>query len=1394
METDNTVTEKEISEKRRVRNEIEAEIKQWKQALQLHEEESKNYLKAMKLKFKLLETKVLSDQKKLQKELNKLNLSKDFPFGDEMQIRFDKLKSFYDQLTIPQLAQMINTNMIEVSNPIRELFSECSIYQSQLKESNVDLQQKITESLKKSQTTPKESSGLKTRNSSRKRQEIEPSEEPETLLAKNVNNPALNDNAILNNQIDIDVTRSKLEECNARIQAEISKQKSLAFGQFWEVNQDLITKARATLLKEAPDATVVFKEMKQLELNYKKLRDMYKSDIESWKNEIEDSIESISKLQESVDKIVPNSIKKIDETSQKQLPKNGKVDELPDPKQDPDNFLRKMKDVLSSPDLGIDYNKLTTDDDLVRDSNGNLPEKQKCFKDPPVQTPYQKTVGYLLSPRSPKMGLFVFGGVGSGKTCMGLSAISETVNWFVENPFDQTRSRWAVVLLPQESLFKNWADDFKWCGKKLPNFQWNFNLRNLGVTTKLWYIDIPNGGFYVVMHKVSKKMPDELIRMWGGGMLPRNSLILVDEAQNIVETSKLSILKSAQAIALDFAQEMNNRDDLKKGLFTGTPLLDENKISDFFKLLNIVKLKKDKYSVQFEGGWRVPLTQTELGTAEGKKKKEKMNKEIDAERNYILNYFFDIKKGTWKDGMRVKFQKDNLGDLLFVRLENDISAYPQLNLNILPQFCENPNETCAIELVKQVGNNQWSFNKYIKGTHLLTESEQYSLDHKEYRKVRTIQIAVPLSKIASQKYSQYSTEILLRDSSKSNCREEDKEKDPRLCINWYDKSNPLAIGRGNSLKTYRKDGKEEIPPKAIALGLMLEKFPDQKHFALIPSKDFRDGPQSIVDYLKKNGYNVITLKSIQNILLDKIKNPNKDWKQYAMEWFKNNPPAKRMIYFGKLSNDDAEANVKEAFKEFVQVLFTWHEPTPEKVTQSARKTISNLDGKYIQLFLGDRTSAEGLNLLGVRHVHEMEPLAPAMKQQTIGRALRYCALKYFPRGERYVNVYTYVSEFDIDFQTKLDNKEAKKGATKKGSKKQKNAEVVQPQTVMPPLKTQLLTADQYVYNDENIFDPVDELYKAVAETGVDCLLLKDYNQLGTCFPDQIPEKRKKTGLETPNDDLSLNWVTSEKKNTSIKKPVTRYCVNPKTRDYLVQADIDNEFEILGFEYVPAFSQDQCLTLGYLLDDSKELTLQNMVVYMLLKQLGNQEGLDEFDRRKKFFPPEKSAPKVSGVLSKVKGYLGKIWEKWTKRSEEFSEEYQSKIEDDNYFISINGRDIVELTQLPLSKKEYETGIPFKYDKISYDLASRILTIDLKNPTLIEAFAKRINPDDASVLLSFLKYKMDQTPKDELESLEKEGKTFIYKNFTALLESQKLKTLRQKITSRKPKTLKQLSEQE
>ena len=215
------------------------------------------------------------------------------------------------------------------------------------------------------------------------------------------------------------------------------------------------------------------------------------------------------------------------------------------------------------------------------------------------------------------------------------------------------------------------------------------------------------------------------------------------------------------------------------------------------------------------------------------------------------------------------------------------------------------------------------------------------------------------------------------------------------------KANGEGIGGGGRLNDYS--------PKFLKM-LQNISSPDNKGLHLVYSQ-FRSlegiGMFSLV--LNANGFAQFKIKKEGDSWVMDIAPEDEDKPTYA-------------LYTG---TEDADE------KEIVRNIFNSDfSSTPENIKQylekkKKSKSLSNMYGEFVRVFMITASGSEGINLRNVRFVHIMEPYWNGVRvEQVIGRAQRICSHEDLPEDEKTVQVFEYLSVFSTAQKEKL-NKELK---------------------------------------------------------------------------------------------------------------------------------------------------------------------------------------------------------------------------------------------------------------------------------------------------------------------------------------------------------------------------------
>jgi hypothetical protein len=224
----------------------------------------------------------------------------------------------------------------------------------------------------------------------------------------------------------------------------------------------------------------------------------------------------------------------------------------------------------------------------------------------------------------------------------------------------------------------------------------------------------------------------------------------------------------------------------------------------------------------------------------------------------------------------------------------------------------------------------------------------------------------------------------------------------RELFQYYETHNEdLKIGEGGRLNDYS--------PKFLKM-LQNISSPENKGLHLVYSQ-FRSlegiGMFSLV--LNANGFTQFKIKKEGDGWAMDIAPEDEDKPTYA-------------LYTGT-----EEADEKEIVRNIFNSDFS---STPENIKQylerkKKTKSLSNMYGEFVRVFMITASGSEGINLRNVRFVHIMEPYWNGVRvEQVIGRAQRICSHEDLPEDEKTVQVFEYLSVFSTAQKEKL-NKELK---------------------------------------------------------------------------------------------------------------------------------------------------------------------------------------------------------------------------------------------------------------------------------------------------------------------------------------------------------------------------------
>jgi hypothetical protein len=622
---------------------------------------------------------------------------------------------------------------------------------------------------------------------------------------------------------------------------------------------------------------------------------------------------------------------------------------------------------------------------------------------PPIK-PYQKLFPRLLTPDAPYRGFLAYRGVGSGKTRDGWETIA---NWFGDNISKSGEAGAAVlVLLPSDKLIGTWLRE----ARSYVNPA-QFSVREYSRSQNTAVVELnaaaggPIGPAYVILHKITVLLDDtafRLIKTTSGGefetvtgyhlatydytshpayrsltaderlmlqrsleeqkravlrldkiAVPSKGLTIIEEAHNAPNPAEIAVSVDRSTTTLAWCNLLKQAKDVRLLELTATPLLDDNKMTDLFKLLNLIQ--PDPNRQIFEGTWRRALASVEPAEVKAASLK------ADAlESAYLQSLLFDAQTGQWLPGMKQTLQSNYAGLVSYVTLSADPTVYPQLS-----NECQRlGNSSCTAKYNPQRN----SFDDVQEGPKPTTgQNVLVPMNAHQYKEMR---------KAMQTDLSNWSERRRLdADPAKPSFAD--------LNFGGPTRTHKSSLFASWGMKTYRKGGIVEWPNKLKALLLLMkDKHPKDKFFVYTSSLDqvfAKNVSQYFRDVAK---YEVIDIPKLARFI---NAHPTlRTGAQLAENWISDAASAKRILLF--IGSASAVAEYAPAVigkvRDMMLELFNHSE---------------NLNGEYFQAFFGDRTSKEGLSLFHVMHVVFIEPAAnPTMQAQAEARVLRMCALRKFP--------------------------------------------------------------------------------------------------------------------------------------------------------------------------------------------------------------------------------------------------------------------------------------------------------------------------------------------------------------------------------------------------------------
>jgi Type III restriction enzyme, res subunit len=633
----------------------------------------------------------------------------------------------------------------------------------------------------------------------------------------------------------------------------------------------------------------------------------------------------------------------------------------------------------------------------------------------PRLRPYQQLLSRLLTPESPYRGFLPNFGPGAGKTAATYDVI---VGWLdAQLAAGQRLGPPIVVLVPSDKLLGNWAAEAR---KFVPASKWELAETYTGPNSRILTLRAAGAAgaaaqgkaAQVIVHKMTVALearPRAAIEAWGEvvrprgyvlglydygnremyptltdaqrGMLgerlrqqqqlaletnialPAGGLVVIDEAHNLANASEIARNVVASRTVLAWANLIAQSAGSKLLPLTATLVLDDAKLTDLFKLLNL--LQPDPRCKVFEGTWRSSLA-ADASDAE----REAYARADELETRYLVRQLFDG-EGRWQDGAKVRLQSCYVGMLFYITLAGDPSVYPALD-----RGCnDNPASSCSFlwdaatrrpQPLSVADLEAMGLPKPTSGKNLLVRlsahvnaavQEGIGKDLQHWNERRRLDYAGPASPSG---------------------------------LNYTDRHSKAAIYNTFGMKQWSDHGATTWPEKAYALQYLLAERPAEKFFVFTTTIGQIFATTVREFFERVAGVQVWDLARLG---------------AFARE----HPEARSEADLGRLwierqTGSGAPAgSTPRRMLLFVRSATATKQFTPEELGRLQDTMMwlynhaSNAQGQLFQAFVGDITTKEGISLLDTPNVVFLEPSPnDTMQIQAEARVLRLCSLRRLP--------------------------------------------------------------------------------------------------------------------------------------------------------------------------------------------------------------------------------------------------------------------------------------------------------------------------------------------------------------------------------------------------------------
>jgi superfamily II DNA or RNA helicase len=560
---------------------------------------------------------------------------------------------------------------------------------------------------------------------------------------------------------------------------------------------------------------------------------------------------------------------------------------------------------------------------------------------------YQEFLATYLSYKSPFKDIFIYHGLGSGKTVSAINIYNILFNYTPD---------WNVFILIKASLRDDpWMKDLKiW----LSNDERNLRFENI----KFIHYDSPfaDKNFIETIQKVDSS---------------KQSIYIFDEAHNFIKNVYNNIStkkgKRAQVIYDYIQQEKKENDNTRIILLSATPavnnpyelaltfnLLRPGSFPESERTFNQMYISSsnfhslnEEYKNMFQRRIMGLVSYYIGATPDLYAQKTTQYKNLIMPKYYqgVYDHFEDIEEE--KERMRRKFSRGKVGND-----QGTYSAYTRQASNfVFPHI----NDKINGETRPRPGNFMMSEKEFDK----LNEGKSKNLDDLVSKNKEALNDYVKATQNYLKAFTKYCDDIDTKDKSKKHTILNDVENYIKKYKGKFEEFHK------NEKKSLLYDALYICSPKMVHIG-----------FRSIKSK----GPVLVYsNYVSMEGLEILKIylsyMGFLNYSKDTELNLKKLDKKYRNDYYRY------IEYHGGIKDRKVRTQNKNIFN-----------------------MSENVRGSIIKIIMISPAGAEGINLKNVRQVHIMEPFWNEVRiEQIIGRAIRQCSHKDLPMDERKVDVYRY---------------------------------------------------------------------------------------------------------------------------------------------------------------------------------------------------------------------------------------------------------------------------------------------------------------------------------------------------------------------------------------------------